>query len=554
MLRSRLSPSVCALITPVLVAGPMLAQPEAFETSLRPDRMMIGVPLIFEEPGPIQPATLYADGRSIELEMTTTWRPICGSDVTRVTPDTLREIAAGHREIAGPDPVGDPGVPASRGAGLDIVLNLQGGAPTGAAAALAAAEAYIEGQFDDDVQLVINFSFQALQPGILGATGANSAPTAYSSVRSALINEMDSTDTLQEHLPVNALPVRFGTASTVSNVLSIIVNQANFRAALGNAGGIAGSITFSTNVGWDFDPSNGVNGTCFQSVVIHEIGHAMGFTSAVDNRNNTVRMMDLFRFQTTDGAQDYDPDTLEEFMTAPRLVAFNAPNNQHQTDLISVEIPMSDGFPSQASHLQEGRGLMDPAIGPGQTFFPDFLRLNDRLVFDAIGWDYPVPGLPPIAFDDAVAVFGGAESLFPTSQLVANDDPVDGGELVVGSVGEAALGTTSLRGTLVSYTPPTPWFAGTDTFSYTLTDFDGESSATVTITIRETNRCQCEADFVPGVNILDLLAFIEGWLPAQGTTVTPGVQGDFNSSGNVDITDVLEYVDCWLPANAGEDC
>ena len=41
-------------------------------------------------------------------------------------------------------------------------------------------------------------------------------------------------------------------------------------------------MTYNTNFSWDFDPSNGITPYTysFQDVIIHEVGHALGFTSA----------------------------------------------------------------------------------------------------------------------------------------------------------------------------------------------------------------------------------------------------------------------------------
>jgi hypothetical protein len=51
---------------------------------------------------------------------------------------------------------------------------------------------------------------------------------------------------------------------------------------------------------------------------------------------------------------------------------------------------MSDGEPYQASHFSQNNvdAIMQPAIGSGETFYPNFYRAPDRNMFDAIGWDY----------------------------------------------------------------------------------------------------------------------------------------------------------------------
>src|SRR6185503_12814390 len=128
----------------------------------------------------------------------------------------------------------------------------------------------------------------------------------------------------------------------------------------------------------------------FQDVVIHEVGHAMGFDSGIDFRNKDMETMDLFRFQSTDGSGDYNPDTLAEFTVRPRLMAFNSPNDAHNSDLISAEYRMSDGSPNQGSHFREqvpNIGLMDPSLAPGETWYPSFYSTADVAMFDVIGYD-----------------------------------------------------------------------------------------------------------------------------------------------------------------------
>jgi hypothetical protein len=51
---------------------------------------------------------------------------------------------------------------------------------------------------------------------------------------------------------------------------------------------------------------------------------------------------------------------------------------------------MSDGSPHQMSHFREQTaniGLMDPALAPGQTFYPAYFSTADLTMFDAIGYD-----------------------------------------------------------------------------------------------------------------------------------------------------------------------
>ena len=147
----------------------------------------------------------------------------------------------------------------------------------------------------------------------------------------------------------------------------------------------------------------------------HEVTHALGFASGADFRNNDLEMPDLIRFQRTDGTGNYNPDSLADFTTTPRLVDYNSPNDDHNSDLIDVEYRMSDGSPYQASHFREQTqniGLMDPAIGGGQTYVnrPDtsYYSQADLDVLDFMGYDLPAgePADPGCSGADLVAPYG----------------------------------------------------------------------------------------------------------------------------------------------------
>src|SRR5262249_42343309 len=139
-----------------------------------------------------------------------------------------------------------------------------------------------------------------------------------------------------------------------------------------------------------YDPSNGLGGESFQDVLVHECGHALGFTSGADFRFHDMEALDIYRFQRTGGGHDYNPDTTAEFKVRPRLVSFDDPNNDVVVDVITVEYRMSDGDPYQAGHFREQSdniGLMDPALANGETHYPNFLSAADLKMLDAIGYD-----------------------------------------------------------------------------------------------------------------------------------------------------------------------
>jgi hypothetical protein len=203
---------------------------------------------------------------------------------------------------------------------------------------------------------------------------------------------MDGTDTIQSSLPSGTtIPVRYSTSST-TNETQVYWTFAAFKANGGSVSGNDATMQYSTAFPFDMDPSNGVstNTISLQDVIIHEVGHALGFGSGVDFLNRDIELLDVFRFRRTDGTGDFNPDTTAEFGVRPRWAVRNNPNDDVNFDIISTEIRFSDGSPWQASHWREQTpaiGIMDPAFDYGQTFYPNFLRTTDITGFDAIGYN-----------------------------------------------------------------------------------------------------------------------------------------------------------------------
>lgn len=355
---------------------------------------------VFVEPGPRIETRLYSDGSVKQFETETVWKPFCIDDATRITVDDLRRVAEITKAAAAANPA--PPEPEGHAAGVippRFTLNFvpTTSMPAGALEALAQVKYYYESQFTDPITININIAFAAMGPGILGGTSSNYVNVNWPVARDALINGMDGNDTIQNFLPPGStIPVRYdGNSATVTNENRVFATYANHRAAIGTVAGTAASMTFNNQFSWDYTPPSISGGSyCFQSVIVHEVGHALGFVSGADFRTNDIEMLDIFRFQRSDGAGDYNPDDNNEFSTTARMVDQNAPgtNDDVNSDLIVVEYQMSDGNPNQASHFRDQTpviGIMDPTFGSGQTFYPNFLRTPDQNMFDAIGYDFP---------------------------------------------------------------------------------------------------------------------------------------------------------------------
>lgn len=340
-------------------------------------------------------ATVYATGEVTMLPCETVWKPCCFNTPGTMTVEDLKLMAARHgADFADPARITVVNNGNNTGRAINIVYVLGAGVPAAAVPAFAAAEAYIESRFSDPITVTIAVSFASLGPGILGGTSSTYGYVSYAGSRTGLTTGADANDTIQAFLPTTStVPVRYnGSSATVTNETRVFWTIANYNATVGAAAGNAASMQFSTNFPFDYDPSNGItaNTYSFQDVIIHETGHALGFTSGADFRTNDLETLDLFRFQRTDGSADYNPDTTAEFQVRPRLVSYNKPNDDHNCDIISAEYRMSDGSPYQCSHFLEQTpaiGLMDPALGYGQTFYPGYFTTADLTMFDAIGYD-----------------------------------------------------------------------------------------------------------------------------------------------------------------------
>ncbi len=257
----------------------------------------------------------------------------------------------------------------------------------------------------------------------IGSASSVTLFAPYSTIRNALVtdagDELDQTggfdDNITTFLPTAAnFSATLPTGTSLSGNLS--ATKANLK-ALGFTGLDAtfgpndATIRFNNAFTFDFDNRDGVNGTDFETVALHEIGHALGFISVVDEVNEGATSiapttLDLYRF-TDDTAAD--PETFAEFTTAPRQLT---PGVEAVFDEIVAEYQLSTGtspssFPNvdgqQASHWKDASpgvpnaspfliGVMDPTLAAGQVF-P--ITMADLRAFDLIGYEIgvvPEPG------------------------------------------------------------------------------------------------------------------------------------------------------------------
>ena len=297
----------------------------------------------------------------------------------------------------------------------------------------------------DSVTVDINIDYRSISGGAIGITTPTVGTEIYSDFRRALIGDAKSAADFSSSSALQTKPTgltapldisfdvwsnrsvenpngagsstpyldKFDLTSGPSNNVSILYTSANARAIGIDTGSLPdgdGSITFSSDVMWDFDRSDGITGGLFDfvGVAAHEIGHVLGFTSGVSNidavssgsENDNEFLsnpLDLFRFSSDSlangaGVQDMTVNDTAKFFSidggATSLAGFSLGANS------------GDGF--QADHWKfdttvnvDGMDvlpLMLPFLLPGNELV---LTELDRTAFDVIGWDLtavPEPG------------------------------------------------------------------------------------------------------------------------------------------------------------------
>lgn len=191
-------------------------------------------------------------------------------------------------------------------------------------------------------------------------------------------------------------------------------NNANLK-ALGFTGfgdAADGSIEFSNQFKFDFNPANGISSDSidFISVAIHEIGHALGFVSGVDiydilgapkgplaedpdfallNLNDyaIASVLDLYRYSDNPGGLGGGGPMLDWSVGGDPFFSIDG-QSPYAAGYFSTGAYNGDG--NQASHWKDNipgfgsLGMMDPTVAYGQMGRVTSL---DLAAFDAMGWN-----------------------------------------------------------------------------------------------------------------------------------------------------------------------
>ena len=315
---------------------------------------------------------------------------IARRDVTR----ELRSITPPHLQSAG---------------GLEIILRATpelDANPQAKAAFLRAAEVWTS-KVQSPTTVIIDADFGAtwfgdeFGQGVIGITNPQMlvASQSYFTVLNRL---MGSTSDPRESSLYWALPTTTGVPTDLGDTMSVLAPSAVFR-TLGLINpdptidppfyGPSPAMGFNAAMDFDFDPSDGIDEGKydFEAVVSHEIGHVLGFTSAVGQRELNpdcelaVTVWDLFRLRP--GA------SMGSFATSQRILSSGGAQVFFEGD---SELQLSTGRPDgtggdgvQPSHWRDDMivgqriGIMDPTIPAGTR---QTITFNDLTALDLFGY------------------------------------------------------------------------------------------------------------------------------------------------------------------------
>ncbi len=289
--------------------------------------------------------------------------------------------------------------------GLTIVLRSTAqldGFPQAKAAFIRAAAQW-EAQIKNPITIVLDVDYgptrfgETYPSGVLGSTGTPSYLETYTQLRAKLVASASSAaeTTLYAALPnVASVTTDVGAVGNTS-IVSPLMRVFGLLPADADPNSNTGvpTIGFNSNFTFDFDPSDGITAGAidFDAVAVHEMGHALGFTSNAGLyeiqffATKALTAWDVFRFR---------PGTTNAtFATANRILSSGG---EHRFFDFLPELACSTGRPDatggdsrQASHWKADElsgvyiGIMDPTLSSGQR---KVMTLNDLRLLETIGY------------------------------------------------------------------------------------------------------------------------------------------------------------------------
>ena len=323
----------------------------------------------------------------------------------------------------------------------NVVFNLipEVGTPQFAIDGFAAAANRWSSVLADNITVNIQVGFTPLGQFVIGQAGSDFREYTYTDTKAALAArrvsaaDYSSYGAFQPGASYNRLINRTsdnpnGANSAMPYVTTmdrVGMTTANAKALglLAQNAAVDVTIRFNSDFGFDFDPSNGITGGQFDflGVAAHEMGHALGFVSGVDDVDQlggvlpdegfSSNLIDLFRFSAASLAAG---QSYTDLSADNRAKFFSVDGGVTQGPLFSNGNFNGDG--RQASHWKDfmGLGIMDPTAFPGELLT---ISANDLRAFDVLGYTLvPEPGTGALLAISGIVLLWRRSACKQTSQ------------------------------------------------------------------------------------------------------------------------------------------
>jgi len=292
-----------------------------------------------------------------------------------------------------------------------LIFNITDTGNAQANAGFKAAGDYWSSVFTDDITINIQAGFANLGANILGSASSTYVSVGFDVMKIVLDADATSADDAKflAGLPtgnsysklINGTNQNAGAAHLHSNITTLRMTSANAKAQGFNVVGALfdATINFSNLFAWDFDQTDGIGAGLidFVGVAIHELGHAMGFTSGVDILDTNFGRFNDNQFDPFATVLDFTRCSTESVQAGASMdwtarttdKNFALDGKCSGPDLVenAWSTGRNRGDGNQASHWKDnnGLGIMDPTAAPRGVL--NVVTPLDIQALDVIGWD-----------------------------------------------------------------------------------------------------------------------------------------------------------------------